>query len=57
MCMLRPRCGLGMLHGTTEICMGVLDWGMENAQLGCTLYLPINLKPWGIKKHPIPYMM
>ena len=25
-----------------KLCMGVLGWGTENAQWGCTLYMPIN---------------
>ena len=46
MCMLRPRCGLCMLHRTCEIVYGGVRLGvlsMPNG--GCTLCMPVILSP------------
>ena len=44
--MLRPRCGLGMLHGTCEIVHGVLGRGNWECPIWCVLCrCPLILSP------------
>ena len=56
--MVRPRCGLSLLHGTCEIVHGgVRLGGTEHTQWGCTLCMPIYFESWGVQKYPLLYMM